>query len=477
MNKTIFITTSIPYVNSRPHIGHAQEFIIADCIARIYRSQDYNVTLQTGTDENAFKNVLAAHNSNISPQEFVDKNAEIFRSLAKQLNISFDTFIRTTEPRHYHGVHEFWSRLNTDDLYTRSYEGLYCVGCEDFFLEKDLENGVCPDHKTIPDKISEQNVFFRLSRYQKTLENFITSGKIKIYPEIRKNEALSFIRQGLHDISLTRAKHRSGGWGIPVPGHPDQVVYVWIDALINYLTGQGFGENLEWKKIWNEDSKKVHVIGKNVWKFHAVYWPALLLSAGLPVPDEIIVHGFLTNNGVKISKSLGNSIDPSDVIKDFGADPIRHLLLNSTPIYSDSDFSIERLCKVYETDLANRLGNLYSRLRSLCEKAQFKYQLSSNNLLREKWDNLLSHYSLQEISKIAWDEIDLLNGEIHHKEPWKLLKSQDLTKLYGHLERWCHRLYLVTEGLEPFIPETSQKIQNYLKGDDAIDKILFPRKL
>ncbi|MBL7670773.1 MAG: methionine--tRNA ligase [Bdellovibrionaceae bacterium] len=476
MNKTIFVTTSIPYVNSRPHVGHAQEFIIADCIARIYRALQFEVIFQSGTDENAFKNVVAAASEGISVQELVDKNAVIFRNLLGQLNISIDTFIRTTEPRHRRGVELFWSLIKRDDLYAKSYDGLYCIGCEDFFLQKDLVDGLCPDHKAPPELISEQNVFFRLSRYQTAIEELILSDQIKIAPVSRKNEALGFIRQGLQDISLTRAKSRSGGWGISAPDYPDQVIYVWIDALINYLTGQGFGESADWQRVWNKDSKKIHVIGKNVWKFHAIYWPALLLSAGLPPPNEIVVHGFLTNNGIKISKSLGNAIDPLAVVEKFGSDPIRHLLLSQTPIYGDSDFSIERLGKIYSGDLANKLGNLLSRLLALCDKAQFQIQFKASGLKTLDLSKYLDDYSLQEISQIGWIEIDKLNAEINQKRPWALLNADAKNELHPLLDDWCQRLFQVANNLEPFVPDSSKRIQTGLEGREIIGRILFPQK-
>jgi len=475
MNQSIYITTSIPYVNSRPHVGHAQEFIVADCIARIYRSNDHQVTFQTGTDENAVKNVLAANQAGVTTQEFVDKNAQVFQQLVKDLNISADTFIRTTDPRHRKGVEKFWSKLNPEDLYSKSYEGLYCVGCEDFYLEKDLVNGQCPDHKSIPDKVREENIFFHLSRYQIELEKLIESDVIKIIPQTRKNEVLSFIHQGLHDISLTRDKSRSSGWGIPAPGFPDQIIYVWIDALINYLTGQGLGESEKWKDVWNKDVRKIHVIGKNVWKFHAVYWPALLLSANLPLPNEIVVHGFLTTNGTKISKSLGNAIDPLIVCEDFGVDPLRHFLLSCLPIYSDSDFSLDRLAKVYETDLANRLGNLYSRLTTLCEKAEVTLQFST--ISKGIPEGHLKSYSLQEISRSAWDEVDKINQEINHERPWDLLKvPTDRKKLADLLTSWCTRLCESANTLSSFIPEATLQIRRGLSGDQIGTRILFPHR-
>jgi len=475
MNQSIYITTSIPYVNSRPHVGHAKEFIVADCIARIYRSNGRHVTFQTGTDENAFKNVVAANQAGISTQEFVDKNAQVFQQLVKELNISADTFIRTTDPRHRKGVEKFWSKLKSEDLYSKSYEGLYCIGCEDFYLEKDLVNGQCPDHKSTPDKVREENIFFRLSRYQEKLAKLIEADVIRIIPQTRKNEVLSFIRQGLRDISLTRDKSRSSGWGIPAPGQPGQIVYVWIDALINYLTGEGFGESDKWEDVWSEDVRKIHVIGKNVWKFHAVYWPALLLSANLPLPNEIVVHGFLTANGTKISKSLGNAIDPLVVSKDFGVDPFRHFLLSCLPIYGDSDFSLDRIAKVYETDLANRLGNLYSRLTTLCEKAEINLQFS--NAAKSTPEELLKSYSLQEISRLAWDEIDKINQEINQERPWDLLKEPaEPQKLRHLLTGWCERLYESANILSPFIPETSLLIRRGLNGEQIGTRILFPSR-
>ncbi len=281
------------------------------------------VILQTGTDENAFKNVLAARELGIPTQELLDGNARIFRKLTDVLDISVDSFIRTTESRHRRGVYALWKRLQPQDIYKKPYRGLYCTGCEDFYLERDLVDGKCPDHGTKPVLVEEENIFFRLPAYQERLERLVESDVFRVIPVKRKNEVLSFIRQGLQDISVSRDARRAEGWGIPVPDNRSQIIYVWIDALINYITGQGFGSGDEWRNIWTGDVRKIHVIGKNVWKFHAVYWPALLLSAGLPLPNEIVVHGFLTVEGKKMSKSLGNVADPFDCIKQFGGDAFR----------------------------------------------------------------------------------------------------------------------------------------------------------
>jgi len=475
MDPSIFITTTIPYINSKPHIGHAQEFAIADCLARSYRARGCRVTFQTGTDENAFKNVVAARGVGIPPQKFVDQNSDLFRRLVDELDISVDTFIRTTEIRHRRGVEEFWHRLKKEDLYPKSYKGLYCVGCEDFYLEKDLvDNGLCPDHRTRPDLIAEENIFFRLSAYQDVLEDAILRDQIKIVPQSRKNEVLSFIRQGLQDISLTRASARSDGWGIPVPGRSDQVIYVWIDALVNYLTGQSFGETANWEPIWNENTHKVHVIGKNVWKFHAVYWPALLLSVGLPLPNEIVVHGFLTNNGVKISKSLGNAIDPLELIREYGADAVRHLLLTYIPTFADSDFSTARVAKVYTDDFAHRLGNLFSRLWILGERAHLPLRDRSVASSTVGSPPRVSAHSIQETSLELWRQIDEINAEIHQRRPWELLKSNQRDELHRLLEDWFCRLHLIASALHPFVPAASEKVLRGLAGQGGDGRILFP---
>jgi methionyl-tRNA synthetase len=476
--KKIYLTTSIPYVNSKPHVGHALELIQADVLARHYRLAGYEVFFQTGTDENAFKNVLAAESVGLPTKELVDRNAATFRSLAERLNISFDSFIRTTEQRHRRGVAEFWKRLRSDDVYTKRYAGLYCVGCEDFYLDKDLVGGLCPDHGTAPKRVEEENFFFRLSAYQQRLERLIESDEIRVIPTTRKNEVLRFIRSGLQDISISRSSERSGGWGIPVPDHRSQVIYVWIDALINYLTGQGFGEGDEWERIWNSETRKIHVIGKNIWKFHAVYWPALLLSASLPLPNEIFVHGFLTENGRKISKSVGNTVDPFRYIDRFGADGLRHFLLKAVSPFEDGDFSDRRITDVYETELANGLGNLVSRVTSLCAKSSFHRRLSGV-LIRPNLDGLasaLQKYRFDEAAQVLWAEIAWLNQDVARVKPWELLRSGKVHELHAALGNWIEGIQHVALQLLPFLPESSQKVLDSVAGASIqASRPLFPR--
>jgi methionyl-tRNA synthetase len=471
----VFITTSIPYVNAPAHVGHAQEFVLADSLARLHRNRGHEVILQTGTDENAFKNVLSAQEKGIDPVDFVAQNSARFRELADLLDVSYNTFIRTTETRHLKGVHLFWRTLNPSDLYTKTYRGLYCQGCEDFYLEKDLVDGVCPDHRSKPQSTEEENVFFRLSRYQTELDHLIANDRIRITPTSRKNEILAFIRSGLQDISLTRDASRSQGWGIRTPDNPKQVIYVWIDALINYLSGQGYGSSDEWKNVWNEPTRKIHVIGKNVWKFHAVYWPALLLSAGLPLPNEIVIHGFLTVNGQKISKSLGNAIDPIAVIGAYGVDAFRNYILSDLSIFGDADFSDEGLRQSYNSNLANNLGNLVSRLAALSRRADHASRVSAAQSRANKRE-FAGADQLQTLLRQLWDDLSDINAEINSTRPWELIKSGEHEASRRLVDSWVERLASIGDELQCFAPSAGRKLLNLTThGVSKIATPLFPR--
>lgn len=452
-----FITTAIPYVNSKPHIGHAQEFVLADALARYYKIRGHKVKLQSGTDDNATKNVISAKEAEVSVAEFINSNAEKFRSLLTKLDVELDHFVRTSSEQHHKAVQDFIEALSKEDLYVSSYTGLYCSGCEDFFSNQDLVDGLCPDHKKAPEQIEERNIFFRLSRYQEDLEKLIESDKIKITPAIKKREILSFIRQGLKDISISRSAFRTQGWGIPFPNTQDQTVYVWIDALINYISGD--------LTNWTEETYKVHVIGKNVWKFHAVYWPALLLSAGLPLPNEIVIHGFLTTEGIKISKSLGNGIDPFEIIERCGSDALRFYLLVSLSFEDDADFVEKNLIAVYNSELANKLGNLASRVLALAKN--LKVSIKTMQPLEVEF---------QELSSVAFDLIQALNQEINSLKPWELLKQQKTDELGRHLSRWLEVLEVVAQLLNPIIPTGSSRLKHLLANRKADDPHLYPRR-
>ncbi|GAA3125642.1 methionine--tRNA ligase [Streptosporangium carneum] len=359
----ILLTTTIPYVNARPHLGFALELVQADVLARHHRLRGDEVRLQTGTDDNSLKNVQAADEAGLTVRDLVDRNAAEFARLGGPLSLSFDDFIRTSaDPRHRAGVERFW-RACADDLYRARYEGLYCVGCEHFYQPGER----CPEHEAPLQRVSEENWFFRLSRYQDELYSLIADGRIRIEPAERRNEVLGFVAGGLADFSVSRSRARARGWGIPVPGDPDQVIYVWWDALGNYLTAPGYGTggHGHW---WTRADRRVHVLGKGVLRFHAVYWPAMLLSAGEALPTDLLVHDYLTVNGRKISKSGGAAVDPIGLVEAYGVDAVRWWLLRDPPRVGDADFTVERLIARYDDELANGLGNLVNRVVSMVHR-------------------------------------------------------------------------------------------------------------
>jgi methionyl-tRNA synthetase len=367
---TVYITTTIPYVNARPHLGFALELVQADVLARHYRSSQH-VRLQTGTDDNSLKNVLAAQAAGVGVQDFVDANADAFVALAGPLSLSVDDVIRTSsDPRHAPGVEALWRACSAaGDIYRKHYSGLYCVGCEQFYSAGELDDGVCPDHGTPPDLVEEENWFFRLSRYGQRLHDEIASGRLRVEPRARRNEVLGFIAGGLEDFSISRSTARARGWGIPVPGDAGQVIYVWWDALGNYLTALGYGsgeENLS--RWWTGAGRRIHLLGKGVLRFHAVYWPAMLLSAGLPLPTDIYVHDYLTVDGRRISKSGGVTVDPASLAAEYGTDAVRWWLLREVPRTGDTDFTRERLVARANGELVNGIGNLVNRTVAMIGK-------------------------------------------------------------------------------------------------------------
>jgi methionyl-tRNA synthetase len=476
MARSLYVTTTIPYVNGAPHVGFALELVQADVIARYQRLRGADVRFQSGTDENAFKNVLSARARGVPVAQFVDENAARFRSLATLLDISIDQFVRTTSTQHRTAVAAFLSQLQREDIYRQSYQGLYCSGCEDFYLAGDLDDGRCPDHGVAPVAIAEENIFFRLSRYQTAIHDLITSGHLCIIPESRRLEVLRFIEGGLVDISISRDARRSEGWGIPFPGDRSQIVYVWIDALINYLSGLGCPDVESGAHYWR-DATKIHLIGKNVWKFHAIYWPALLLSAGLTVPDQIVVHGFLTNDGRKISKSSGDAVDPAEYVRRIGTDGVRYFLLGHVRPFDDNDVSVERLDAAYEADLANGLGNLVSRVTALCEAASVPGTVPGPGRAPADYHEHVAAFRFDLALGTIRSEITRLNQEIATSKPWEDLKADRLTRAQAKLLPLVDRLAAIGYWLGPFLPSTSAAIRELL-SQTLISKgsPLFPRR-
>src|SRR3989338_4064433 len=357
-----YISTSIAYVNAPPHIGFALESLQADVLARWRRQKGEEVFFLTGTDEHGAKIARAAEVAGKTPRELVDENAEKFRELKKSLNLSWDNFIRTSDEKvHWPVAQELWRRLEkAGDLYKKSYQGLYCVGHEAFVTQKDLENGKCRDHQKEPEIIEEENWFFRLSKYSEVIKEKVESGELKIVPETRKNEILSLLREGLEDISFSRPS-KDLSWGVPVPDDDTQTMYVWADALSNYISGRGGISE------WEKHPADIHLIGKDILRFHAAIWPGMLLSAGLPLPKAIYVHGHITSGGKKMSKTLGNVIDPEELLAEYGTEAVRYFLARHITPFEDGDITREAFKDAYNADLANGLGNLASRIMTLAQ--------------------------------------------------------------------------------------------------------------
>jgi methionyl-tRNA synthetase len=337
-----YLSTSIPYVNSEPHVGFALELVQADALARFRRSKGDEVWLQGGTDDNSLKNVRSAEEAGLPVAELVARNAGRFQALAETLGVTFSDYVCTSrDPRHRPTVERLWRACaEAGDIYRKSYEGLYCVGCEQFYTESELVDGCCTEHGTTPETVKEENWFFRLSRYTNQLLGLVESREIDISPDHKRNEIIGLLRQGLADISISRSAVRAKGWGIPVPDDPSEVVYVWIDALANYLSGLGFGGSSgDFDRWWSSAGHREHLVGKGITRFHAVYWPAILLSAGLPLPSRILVHGYVTLDGRKIGKSNGNGIDPEPLVERYGRDAVRWYLLRHIRSDNDGDFS------------------------------------------------------------------------------------------------------------------------------------------
>ncbi|MEK7597361.1 MAG: methionine--tRNA ligase [Patescibacteria group bacterium] len=465
MTKKFYITAAIPYVNAPPHIGHALEFIQVDVVARYHKLLGEKVTALTGGDENALKNVQAAEKAGVPTQEFVDKNARLFLDLTKKLNTPFDVFQKGTNPAHFKSSQELWNKcFEKGDIYKKNYEGLYCVGCETFYSPDELnEKGECSEHpgKKL-DKVSEANYFFKLSSYQKQLVELISNDKLKIYPEFRKNEVLSFLKEPLRDISISRSNERAKNWGVPVPNDPTQRIYVWFDALNIYRSGVD-------KKTWPAD---LHIIGKGIIRFHTVYWPAFLLSAGLPLPKAVMAHGYLTVDGQKMSKTIGNIVDPLEIINKYGVDALRYYLLREIPPFDDGDFSYRRLDEVYTSDLANELGNLVMRITTLAEKDELvaanevRYRMVPDETIK-----LFNNFQFNLILENIWKRIKVLNKSTDDFAPWKKTNQERSEFLTNSL----NEIHEIGYELQPFLPETAEKILKATQGKITKITPLFPR--
>lgn len=458
MKNKFYVTTTIPYANAPPHIGFALEIVQADVLARWNRAKGNEVFFLTGTDEHGSKNYKTALKKKLAPQKFVNKNSAFFSELTKKLNISNDNFIRTTDRKnHWPGVVDIWKKLEKKgDIYKKKYTGKYCSGCERYVTEKELDRGRCVNHPNLEiEKLSEENYFFQLSKYSDKIIELIKNDKLKIIPKQWKNDFLGLVKDGLQDVSFSRdTKYLP--WGVPVPDDKTQVMYVWCDALPNYLTGIGY-PNKKFEKFWPAD---VHVVGKDMLRFHAGIWPGMLLSAGLKLPEKIIVHGFLTVNGKKMSKSLGNVVAPLELLKKYPADTLRYFLLRATPFGDDGDFSEQALIDRHNNELANKLGNLVSRVAGLIEKICNgkcpAHPPQENKLIKKlnekKIEKLFENYEFDKVLNEIFGFVDVCNEYIQNKKPWE---TKDKKVLYELKEA----ILKIADLLLPFIPSSAEKIK------------------
>ena len=474
--KKFYIPTSIVYTNLSPHIGFALELIQADVLARYHRLLSEDVFFLTGTDENGAKVAKAAEEAGKSPKNFVDEIVKKVKELKEVLNLSNDDFIRTSDKkRHWSAVEKVWLKLKENgDIYKKKYKGLYCVGCEAFVKEKDLVDGKCLIHEKNPEVIEEENYFFRLSKYQNKLKKIIRAEKIKIIPETRKSELLNFITQGLEDTSCSRSREKLE-WGIPVPGDNTQTVYVWLEALGNYLSALDYATNGDkFKKFWPPD---VHCIGKDIFiRFHGSLWPAMLLSLKLELPKTIFVHGFITVAGQKMSKSLGNVVDPFELVKKYGTDAVRYFFLREIPATEDGDFTYDKFEQRYNADLANGLGNLVARVITLAKKSIIQNPKSKINpkfktridKTRREYKKALEQFKFNEALISVWELISFCDRYIEKEKPWEEKSTQK-----GVISNLLFAVNNIAELLQPFLPGTSEKIFQQLKTRKS--KPLFPR--
>jgi methionyl-tRNA synthetase len=461
MSKKFYVTTAIDYTNDVIHIGHAYQKILADVLARYHRLIGDKTHFLTGTDEHGQKVEKSAKEKGVSPKEFVDKIAAEDKGQWDSLNISYDRFIRTTDEDHVKFAKEFYLKAKANgDIYKKKYKGLYCEGCESFKEELELIDGKCEFH---PNKelqmIAEENYFFALSKYQKFLEDLLEKHPEFVWPDSKRNEILLFIKAGLRDFSVSR---QNVAWGIPVPDDPSHTIYVWFDALINYLT-YGIEE-----KCWPAD---VHVLGKDNQRFHAIFWPAMLKSAGYALPKTILVHDFISLNGKKVSKSLGNVILPSELIEKFGVDGVRYYFLRHGPLINDVDITLDKISEVYNADLANGLGNLIARISKLAEVNEINAGQSNVNNFSKPTSKFVEEFRTNLALEETWNRLKTYDGQVNEHELWKDTKNK--AQVVADIVEGIRQ---ISYDLRPFLPETAEKIEKQFKGPKIKSgDPLFPR--
>jgi len=480
--KKLYITTAIPYVNGSPHIGNALDYLLADIWTRYEKQQGNEVRFQVGTDEHGNKISAKATEAGMTPKEYTDSTYVNFENLMKKVGANYTDFIRTTDAHHESSVQYIWEKLQPY-IYKGSYQGWYCVGHEAFFTDKEVQatSGVCPDHQTPYQQVSEENYFFKTSAFSDKIKEAITSGTMKIEPEFRQKEFLELIKDGLNDVSVSRPK-KSLSWGIPVPNDPEQVMYVWIDALANYITVLGYPDRSDWQSYWPAD---VQVIGKDILRFHAGIWPAMLLGIGLELPKKLLVHGFVNIGGAKISKTVGNGVDPNEIIDQYGLDAFRYFFSRHIPTLEDGDFTWEKFESAYNNELGNDLGNLIQRVSGMILKYQAGVIGESEQtehdmtLYHDAMENLEFNKAVDEV----WNMVRSLNQYIDNVKPWVVAKGigsdpeaePHLSEILAHC---AGALLQIGDLLVPFLPATAAAIHQTFESGvvKQSDGVLFPKR-
>ncbi len=481
MDKKLYITTAIPYVNGAPHIGNALDYLYADIWTRYQKQNDHEVRFQVGTDEHGNKIAAKAAEAGITPQEYTDKMYVGFELLMKKVGASYTDFIRTTNPNHMMAAQKIWQKL-APYIYKGSYEGFYCVGCESFVSDNEAtaNNGICPDHNQQYQRISEENYYYKSSVFTDKVREAINNNEMQIYPEFRKKEFLELIKDGLQDVSISRP-NKSLSWGVPVPGDPSQIMYVWLDALSNYITVLGYPDGSNWQQYWPAD---VQIVGKDIMRFHAGLWAAMLLGLGLELPKKLLVHGHVNVNGAKMSKSVGNVVDPNEIIDNYGLDAFRYYFSRHIPTLEDGDFTWEKFETAYNSELANDLGNAISRVAGMVTKYQSGVigDLPDSEHDMGNYHEFMENLEFDKAIDEIWLMIRSLNQYIDSVKPWQIAKmvatdSEATSHLSEVLSYSASALVQIGDLLVPFLPGTAAKIRNIFASGkiEMNDGVMFPK--
>lgn len=481
MGKNLYITTAIPYVNSVPHVGTAYGYLLADIWTRYQMQNGRAVRFQVGTDEHGNKNAAKALELGLTPQDYVDQAHMPFRAMAEKVGSQYTDFIRTSDPAHKQAVQHIWQQLKPY-IYKGTYEGWYCTGCEQFYTDKEVDetSGVCPNHQQPYERLSEENYYLRCSHFTEEIREAIEKNKLRIVPEFRKHEVLDLIKDGIKDVSISRPR-KSLSWGVPVPDDPDQVMYVWLDALSNYITTLGYPDRSEWRDFWPAD---LQVVGKDILRFHAVVWPSILLGLGIDLPKTILAHGFINVGGTKISKSLGNIIDPDEVIDTYGLDAFRYFFSRHISTQEDGDFTWEKFENAYNNELGNDFGNAVQRVASMIVRYQAGVIGDSPQTEHDtkKYHDAMNELQFNQAIDEVWVSIHALNQYIENVKPWGIAKRRDTDpEAEGHLSdvlSHCVGVLLqIADLLVPFLPGVAASVHTMFESGvvKQQDSVLFPR--